>query len=152
MRRPQNNQPNRLSFNSKLVRLEGNYKRQKPKRDSSFNSKLVRLEEKKGILMTNATIKFQFQTGSIRRAMRMSVILSSISFNSKLVRLEADFGGGTYPKGYGFQFQTGSIRRKIYIVKQMLDREFQFQTGSIRSLLMPIMRGNWYVSIPNWFD
>ena len=59
-----------ISFNSKLVRLKGlnlaNYATGLP----SFNSKLVRLKENIRLRDRRDFIRFQFQTGAIKRFMR----------------------------------------------------------------------------------
>ena len=79
-----------LRFNSKLVRLEAGRKElDKQIENLCFNSKLVRLEDE-FVLDVDFTVsmKFQFQTGAIRRMVVMVVMVVTAAF----------------------QFQTGAIR------------------------------------------
>ena len=57
----------RRSFNSKLVRLKASYHTGYALYLTRFNSKLVRLEVKLAVSWLALSVKFQFQTGSIRR-------------------------------------------------------------------------------------
>ena len=56
-------------------------------------------------------MKFQFQTGSIKRIFTLHASISAVQF----------------------QFQTGSIKSHLIAVVKPLFELFQFQTGSIKS-------------------
>ena len=77
-----------ICFNSKLVRLKASVYNQRLQRVYRFNSKLVRLKVTTS-WNANVAIKFQFQTGSIKRLLlNTKSRLNSGCFNSKLVRLK----------------------------------------------------------------
>ena len=98
-----------------------------------FNSKLVRLKVTCETPFRLDSFLFQFQTGSIKRAMDEKEYGCWLGFNSKLVRLkDVDIGNNDLATGL-FQFQTGSIKSAFddKPSKQPVS-EFQFQTGSIK--------------------
>ena len=121
-------------FNSKLVRIRSVRGAMNcattSQEDKGFNSKLVRLEggplPPRGVRI----IKFQFQTGSIRR----------------------EYGCWLADDMGLFQFQTGSIRSLSLMSIQSYHMPFQFQTGSIRRETEEWQKRLKHVSIPNWFD
>ena len=122
-----------VSFNSKLVRLKGrgSYPAARARR-LSFNSKLVRLKVEISIA-TPFAIKFQFQTGAIKRSHNWNPRAPcQARFNSKLVRLKVP----TQPyrdRVVVFQFQTGAIKRRgDRRCGGGFQKEFQFQTGAIK--------------------
>ncbi len=76
-------------------------------------------------------MRFQFQTGSIKRFRIMATIWDIIKF----------------------QFQTGSIKRFVAKSARSYSDWFQFQTGSIkRKTHSNGLKAEKVVSIPNWFD
>ena len=126
----------RLSFNSKLVRLEGNIV--EPAASGfvafqfqigairsvgrffsdtfgklRFNSKLVRLEASYRYTrcVRDALRSFNSKLVRLEDDPNLSLGLVQTSFNSKLVRLEAQHYGIPHTYADGFQFQIGAIRR-----------------------------------------
>ena len=76
-------------FNSKLVRLKACHAARVPRSATCFNSKLVRLKECDTGCARVACVKFQFQTGAIKRwLVGYFRYPQGRSFNSKLVRLK----------------------------------------------------------------
>ena len=76
-------------------------------------------------------VRFQFQTGAIKR---------KIKKNDNLFVCR-------------FQFQTGAIKSGMVSRTSERDNEFQFQTGAIKSCIPPSrLRMVMEVSIPNWCD
>ena len=77
------------SFNSKLVRLKVSHDHDDGGMSEGFNSKLVRLKVADvPPLPSYSTVMFQFQTGSIKSNVIVSMKPDMVSFNSKLVRLK----------------------------------------------------------------
>ena len=81
-----------------------------------FDSKLVRLKVKEGIIVSESTFRFRFQTGSIKSTPEdVTAAYQAL-----------------------FRFQTGSIKRDTVRVGIGDTRRFRFQTGSIkRRLILP---------------
>ena len=73
---------------------------------------------------------FQFQTGSIKSGMALTLRAIGSSFNSKLVRLKVEDNKALGETAL-FQFQTGSIKSSFACLTT-LRSVFQFQTGSIK--------------------
>ena len=78
-------------------------------------------------------LKFQFQSGAIKRTETYRLLLAKRCFNSNLVRLKA----GTLVKDSRrfcmFQFQSGAIKSVPHGVINKSDISFQFQSGAIKS-------------------
>ena len=53
-----------------------------------FNSKLVRLKARVDGMLSVASSRFQFQTGSIKSQTWLTCVIEHAGFNSKLVRLK----------------------------------------------------------------
>ena len=97
----------------------------------SFNSKLVRLKGSDKKVDYLRIVKFQFQTGAIKRQGACTLRMTLSSFNSKLVRLkEGDLGEPPHELLW-FQFQTGAIKSADRLAE---------------------LTGVSAVSIPNWCD
>ena len=99
-----------------------------------FNSKLVRLKADKRKQKTVDKRRFQFQTGSIKRSHQATRHTPQVSFNSKLVRLKVNRSWFASNSSIVFQFQTGSIKSRQSRLCCDPREAFQFQTGSIKSV------------------
>ena len=114
-----------------------------------FNSKVVRLKGKASVRMVEL-VKFQFQSGAVKRAL--------------------------YQLGYDgfclFQFQSGAVKRLCGLKKRLLvlyfnskvvrlketsvrsktplGRRFQFQSGAVKSMMDFALKNLKTISIPKW--
>ena len=82
------------NFNSKMVRLKGEWKTLDGDEYKNFNSKMVRLKDKYIDELQSLLVKFQFQNGSIKSLIVSRLKQLIVYFNSKMVRLKDGWWSG----------------------------------------------------------
>ena len=117
-----------------------------------FNSKLVRLKGE-NVLTVADVGRFQFQTGSIKRAYLPSYWQALSCFNSKLVRLKVEDIVSGVNQTRVFQFQTGSIKSdRADFFDELLFDSFNSKLVRLKARVYFFSFLVKQVSIPNWFD
>ncbi len=120
---------------------------------NSFNSNLVRLRVGVRNQVAQIIIRFQFQSGAIKRIDSQEGDYLNFAFQFQSGAIKSAVLNNVQQVIVWFQFQSGAIKRTFLFHPCLLPDSFQFQSGAIKSMIFcdPHIDGM-KVSIPIWCD